>query len=63
LVARVRCPDEVVPKRLSASRRRLMRTETSWGLVCLERDGLTSRLFETLKSEHSDERATAWRCV
>jgi hypothetical protein len=32
-------------------------------LVCLERDGPTSRLFETLKSKHDDERETVRRCV
>jgi hypothetical protein len=40
-----------------------MRTETSKGLVCLERDALTTRFFDTLKSEHSDRRATVWRYV
>jgi hypothetical protein len=36
---------------------------TSWGLVCLERDELTSRFFETLKSKHDDERETVRRYV
>jgi hypothetical protein len=32
-------------------------------MVHLERDGLTAWFFETLKSEHSDERETVRSCV
>jgi hypothetical protein len=40
-----------------------MRTGTSRGLVCLERDAPTTRFFDTLKSEHNEGRATVQRCV
>jgi hypothetical protein len=39
-----------------------MRTGTSRGLVRLERDAPTTRFFDTLKSEHNDERVTVQRC-
>jgi hypothetical protein len=39
-----------------------MRTGTSGRLVCLGRDALTTRFFDTLKSEHDVGRVTVLRC-
>jgi hypothetical protein len=36
-----------------------MRAQTSGGMVYLDRDGSTAWFFDTLKSEHNDERETA----